>query len=272
MSRYRSNGKINKKSNGIIKRFKKMIIRGAIGAIGALAVAQGISEIATWKRIEENTQLKKIPRSMKNIDEENMGKYLKAEIKRLYETYPDIDDLMYKNSSETKNQAFIDEVYRLYKAYMVDQANEKIFKVGKAADEEVNINGVRVTTVDQIIFHSDLIQKYNNNGELKKIISTHKEQYKAITDAYIAAKNGEITGAELANKIYELLALELGVTENTLTSEQINQKIKEDGFYYDPTNNIFYTTKGRGTLVYENENENENTQNSVEEDKDGWEH
>lgn len=264
MSKYRSNEKINKKSKGIRKKIKNMII---IGAIGALAVAPEISEIAKLAEIEKNAS-KKIPRSMNNIDKENMGKYLKAEIKRLYETYPDIDDWMYKNSSETDNKAFIDEVYRLYKAYMVDKADKKIFKVGKAADEEVNINGVRVTTVDQIIFHSDLIQKYNNNGELEDIISTHKEQYKAITDAYIAAKKGEITGAELANKIYELLALELGVTENTLTSEEINKRIENEGFYYDPNKNIFYTKKGRGTLVYENEN----TKNSVKEDKDGWEH
>ena len=258
-----ANYKIKKRVNKNVKRLgKRLFIIGAAGFIGLAPFVKEESENVATKRIEENAELK-APRSLRNIKQEKMGKYLRNQIEVLYNKYPNLDELMYSDSDETKDSEFIDDIYLLYKAYMVDRADEEVG----------NIEDVKVTTVDQIIMQSDLISEEQENGTTEKIAQTYKEQYKAITDAFIKAKNGEMTGADLAKRMYELLADELGLEDQVKTSEEIAEEIDEKGFYYDEKNDIFYTDEGKAKLVNESEleenqeaQENETEQENQEEE------
>lgn len=252
MAKYKSKKRINNK--GIKKVLKEIAI---IGAIGALAVTPEVVQHQKVKVIEENAE-KKVPRSFKNIDQEDMGKYLKAQIETLYQTYPDLDNWMYYDSPQTNDQEFIDEVYRLYKAYMVDRANKQV----------ESMEDVKVTMVDQIVASADLIQEKQKDGTIEDIKETYKEQYKAMTDSYVRAKEGKSSGADLGKEIYELLTLELGLDSKTATSEEIDKQIQDTGFYYDATNDIFYTNEGKAKLEIETGKDEQNKQAKLMEDEE----
>lgn len=264
MARYKSKKKIEKNNRNKQSVLKKIAIIGAAGALAITPVVSEVTQHQKVKEIEENAE-KKVPRSFKNISQEDMGKYLKAEIETLYQTYPDIDEWMYEDSPQTNDQEFIDEVYRLYKAYMVDIANKQV----------ESIDDVKVTTVDQVIMSSDLIQEEREDGTVEEIMKTYKEQYKEMTNSYVSAKEGKSSGAELGKEIYELLALELGLDSKTATSEKIEEQIQNKGFYYDESNNVFYTSKGKADLVSRTTEENiQEIQNEKEKqiENDGFEH
>lgn len=263
MARYKTHKRPNK--NRFSKRiWKKIAIIGAVGVIGVTPVVKEVKEYEKVKQIEENAEVK-VPRSFKNINQENMGEYLKNQIDILYEKYPELDKWMYEDSSETEDFEFIRDVYRLYKAYMVD----------KAGKEVESIENVKVTVVDQIILNSDLIEEKKADGKDKKITKTHKEQYKTITNTYLAAKHDKSNGAQLGKEIYELLALELGLNPNVIASKEMAKEIEEKGFYYDINNNVFYTEKGEAQLVQKSE-EKEEVQESTSEktnlESEGMEH
>ena len=264
MARYKSKKKIEKNNRNKQSVLKKIAIIGAAGALAITPVVSEVTQHQKVKEIEENAE-KKVPRSFKNISQEDMGKYLKAEIETLYQTYPDIDEWMYEDSPQTNDQEFIDEVYRLYKAYMVDIANKQV----------ESIDDVKVTTVDQVIMSSDLIQEEREDGTVEEIMKTYKEQYKEMTNSYVSAKEGKSSGADLGKEIYELLALELGLDLKTATSEKIEEQIQNKGFYYDESNNVFYTSKGKADLVSRTTEENtQEIQNEKEKqiEDDGFEH
>lgn len=236
--------------NSFIKKHKKLI--GVIGgiALGAtIVVGPEYKEHEVKKQIEENANIE-VMRSFKNIKKENRGKYLDNEIKKLYEKYPNLDDIILESGKETEDLDFIDDIYRLYKAFMVDKSNEKI----------ENIEDIKVTQVDQIIMLSDRITE----GD-KKIKETRKEQYKKITDDYIEAKEGK-KGTKLAKEMYELLTIELGLEEDILTSPEIQEEIDKRGIYYDMKNNTVYTKEGRGYIVLDKERAKEEVETNK---KDG---
>ncbi len=218
------------------KKIAAYIMAGTL-AIG-IPAAKEINEVKDMKKIEQNASIETAFRRFKNIDKKNMGKYLSAQIDVLYEKYPDLDDLIFEKDGKTMTDEFIRDMYTLYKAFLVDKSEKEI----------EDMKDVRVTTVDQIIMTSDRL----TDGE-KKLIETHKEQYKHITNKYISAYEKTRDGASLANEIYELLASELGLEEHAVTSKQMAKEIEEKGFYYDEQNNKFYTKDGPSTLVADSE-------------------
>lgn len=245
MAKYSNKKKIARNHKTFKRMLKKIAIFGAVGALTIMPITVKGMEQQKVKQIEENAQ-KKVPRSFKNINQEDMGKYLKAQIETLYQTYPDLDEWMYEDSLQTSDSEFINAIYRLYKAYMVDIADKPV----------ESMDNVTVTTVDQMIVNSDLIQEKQEDGETKDILKTYKEQYKEITNDYIKAEKGEITGAKLGKEIYELLAVELGLDDKVATSEEIDKQMKDKGFYYDEKNNVFYTKEGKAELVSKETTEN----------------
>lgn len=259
MKRYKSNKRIQE-NKGIKKLWKKIVILGAVGAIAITPVMSEVSQHQKVKAIQENAE-KKVPRSFKNIRQEDMGKYLKAEIENLYKTYPEIDEWMYENSSQTEDMEFINEIYRLYKAYMVDKAEKDVD----------DLEDVTVTTVDHVVASADLIEE-NENGKTERIKKTYQEQYKEITNSYVAAKEGRSNGAELGKKLYELLAMELGLDSKVATSEEIDEQIQSKGFYYDSDKNVFYTDKGKADLVAKDSNVAEKAIKDVQHESEGFEH
>ena len=214
------------------KKIAAYIMAGTL-AIG-IPAAKEINEVKDMKTIEQNASIETAFRSFKNIDKENMGMYLSNQIKVLYEKYPDLDEMIFKKADKTTTDEFIKDMYTLYKAFLVDKSEKEI----------ENIKDVKVTAVDKILITSDRL----TDGQ-KKLMETHKEQYKHITDKYIAANEKTRDGANLANEIYELLALEVGLEKNAVTSKQMAKEIEEKGFYYDEQNNKFYTKDGPATLT-----------------------
>ncbi len=241
-------GKIKQIKTRNIKPLLKKI--GALIAAGALTIAIPATVEATenskLNEIKQNSQIEVAHRSFKNIDQNNIGPYLKEEIERLYYKYPDLDDLIYDKDEQTKDLAFVNDIYRLYKAYLVDRYEKEVNSIGD----------VKVTTTDQIISSSDRLTEGEN-----KLLTTHKEQYKAITDEYVQTKEERKDASKLSNMLYELLARELGLKEGVLTSEQIAQEIEEYGFYYNKEENTFYTAKGKAHLEYDKQTEQEQTKN-----------
>lgn len=214
---------------------KRKLIGAAIGVmVATLAMIPEYQEQMEKAKIERNSNREAI-RSFKNIRKDNRGKYLENEIEKLYAKYPDLDNIIFESREEAGEKEFIEDIYRLYKAFMVDKSEKEI----------ENIENVQVKTVDQIIFHSDLIKEGN-----KQIIDTHKEQYKMITDSYIEAEN--TNGTKLAKEIYELLALELGLEpeleESILSPQEIEKEIQDKGFYYDQRSNTVYTKEGKENI------------------------
>ncbi len=234
------------------KLIKKIAIIGFAGTVAVTPIAKETSERKSMKKIEESAQIEEAFRSFRNIDQENMGDFLKMQIERLYDKYPNIDDMVYKSSEETRKMDFIQDIYTLYKAFMVDKS-KKIVQ---------DIYDVKVSTDNKIITSSDIIK-----AEDKKLIQTHKEQYKHITDKYVQAEESTNDGAELAREMYELLAYEMGLKENVLTSKEIAEIIERDGFYYDEKRNEFFTKEGKGNLVIEKREQE--TQKEDEEEERG---
>ena len=260
MAKYRSKKKIERNNKSFKKMLKKVAILGAVGALTITPVLSEVMEHQKVKEIEENAE-KKVPRSFKNISQEDMGKYLKAQIEILYQTYPDLDEWMYNDSPQTNDREFIDAVYRLYKAYMVDIADKQV----------ESMEDVTVATGDHVIASSDLIQEKPKDGVAEKIMETHKEQYKEMTNSYLSAKEGESSGAELGKKIYELLSIELGLDAKTATSEEIDKQMQDKGFYYDESNNVFYTKEGKADLISRAPT-SEKSLHEEEKNDDGFEH
>lgn len=236
MKRYTGKNNIKSKSSIKSKIIKKLAIAGAIGILITIPVAKVNYAQNQVEAITENSELD-VGRSFKNIKEEKMGKYLKNEINKLYEKYPNLDELMYNSSEETRSIEFINDIYRLYKALMVDESEKEV----------ENIEGVKVTMVDQVVLTSDMIT------ENDKIISkTYKGQNKYITDTYIQAKVS-MDGAKLAKRMYEFLVFEVGLEPGVATSQEIASEIEDKGFYYDELTNKFYTKEGIAKLVSEKE-------------------
>ncbi len=244
MVEYKSNKKLSEMNKKEPKKSmaKKIMIWGAVGLVAIGLLSEGEQHVQV-KRIDRNAKIQEVYRSFKNLDKESMLEYLPKEINALYEKYPNLDDLVFAESEETKTKEFIDDMYRLYKAYMVDEASEK-----------ADVDNVKVVQVDQIFLQSDRIIEQKDEteeGEVKTektIKETHKEQNKHITDVYLESlKQGN--GAKLAKVIYEFLASEIGLKENALTSKEIYKNIEEKGFYYDVESNTFFTKEGKATLV-----------------------
>ncbi len=244
-----SKGKNNRKRKSKIKGILPYVLLGA-----GIAVAVGGE---AKQRIDAGNIIKQaeldVPRSFKNIDEENMGKYLKNQIKILYSEYPEVDEWLYEGSENTKDPEFIDDIYNLYKAYLVDKKDKEV----ESIDDTI------IKTKDQIIFTSDVLKTKatvdnkatGEEDSYKKIAETHDERDKIITNAFIEAtdENGDRDGATLAKEMYELLAKEVGLKEKVATSKEINEQIEENGFYYDSLNETFYTEVGKAKLVNEKE-------------------
>ncbi len=252
MARYKSeNNKIIKisnclkeqnkeKKNFIPKRTKLKI--AALIAAGTFAVAIPVvgemAEHITVKQIEQSASIDTAFRNFRNLNKKNMGKYLTAQIDALYKKYPDLNEMIFYEDKKTRTSEFMDDIYTLYKAYMVDQADKEI----------ENIDDVKTVAVDRFFSASDRIM----SGK-QKLIETHKEEYKHITDKYVNAKEKTRDGAGLAKEMYELLVGEIHLEKNALTSEQMAKKLEEENYYYDEINKKFYTKDGPATLVSDRE-------------------
>ena len=227
----------NKKQKSSINKETKLKIAALIAA-GTLSIAIPIvgelAENITLKQIKENASIDTAFRDFRNLNKKNMGTYLSAQIDALYEKYPDLNEMIFYGNEKTKTNEFINDIYMLYKAYMVDETDKEI----------ENINDVKVVTVDRIVSSSDRVM----NGK-QKLKETHMEEYKSITDEYIKAKEETRNGAGLAKQMYELLASEIHLEKNAITSKQMAEEIEEKGFYYDEKNNKFYTKDGPATLI-----------------------
>lgn len=232
------NKKGKRKIKNLIKKNKIKLI-GVIGAVGLMSVlpAREYREYQEKNKIESNADIE-VNREFRNIKTANMGKYLESEIERLYEKYPDLDNMILDGTEETGNIEFINDIYRLYKAFIVDESEKEV----------EDIEDVKVKLVDQLILQSDSISE----GD-KEITRTHKEQYKMITDDFLKAKESrsQKDGARFAKRVYELLALELGLEDNVLTSQEIQEVIENEGIYYDEENNTVYTKGGRGHIAFD---------------------
>lgn len=204
------------------------------------AVQTAVQSVKT-KKIQQNAELD-VPRSLKNIDQENMGEYLKNQIALLYEKYPDLDELMYKGSvaeedlGYSKYRELINDIYLLYKAYMLDNVNKEI--------GDIDITNVTVSRITDDGYY-DLITAEDEDGTVKTIARINKLQYESITNDFIDAKNGEINAVDLAKSMYELLAKELGLKEGVKTSEEIAKQMEEIGYYWDEETNTFYIKRRR---------------------------
>lgn len=240
---------------------KKRLITGCATILAvflaATPIAKELHEHKQVDRIEENEQIQNVPRSLKNINQDDMGTYLKDTIKYLYEKYPNLDELIYLEDESTQNSEFLNDIYLLYKAEMVDSAE-------KDSPAKMDIEDVTITTEDQIIASSDIIKV---NGE--NFTKTYKEQDKSITNMFIHQKQTlKYDGAKLAKRIYEYLVLEHGLSENELTSKEIQEQIEKTGFYYDESSDIFYTPQGRAQLELMDEKEQEQEQVQDNQDYD----
>ncbi len=237
---------------------KKMKLIGALGTLGIMTIIPGMEyrENQIEKKIESDANIDAM-RSFRNIKKEKMGKYLEAEMESLYENYPDLDSMILDGTEETAKIEFIRDIYRLYKAFMVDKS-----------EKEVDIDDVKVKRRDQIILQSDVITE-----EDEAIARTYKEQYKMITDSYIMAMKSvdEKDATQLAKQMYELLALELGVKDNVLTSEGLQEVVEKEGFYYDQQNNIVFTAEGRGHVVFDKIYDKEEQTEEVAKKDEGFE-
>ena len=206
------------------KSFKKLatlLMLGTLTVAGIGKVTSEVDEHREIKEIEQNAADRETFRSFKNIDERKMGKYLSNEIKALYEKYPNLDEIIDSYDIKTRSPEFIEDIYRLYKAFLVDKVDAEV----------KNMDDVSVTMVDQYILQSDRLK------EGRRVLgSTHKEQYKHITDLFVLARNDTANGIRLANEMYELLALELGVRVKEITPEEVEGAIKEHKIYYDGKN------------------------------------
>lgn len=249
-NRTRTSNKVAKKQKRKIRGILPYVL---IGAAATFVVGGEVKERINAESIIERAKLN-VPRSFKNIDQEKMGKYLKNQLKVLYSEYPDVDNWLYEGSENTKEPEFIDDIYNLYKAYLVD-------KKGKEVE---SIDGTEIRTKDQIIWTSDVLKatvtvENKETGEeeekLEKVAETHDERDKIITNAFIEAtdENGDRDGENFAKEMYELLAKEVGLKDKVATSEEINEQIEENGFYYDSLNETFYTEVGKAKLVNEKE-------------------
>ncbi len=253
----------NKKGKRKIRNFVKKNKMKLVGIIGAASLIAGVPvreyiEYQEEKKIENNADIEVI-RDFRDIKKENMGKYLESEIEKLYEKYPDLDNMILDGSEETGRREFIDDIYRLYKAFMVDKSEKEI----------EDMENVRVTTAEQlVVLQSDLVTEGS-----REITETHKEQYKMITDSFWRAKKSESEkdGTQLAKRIYELLALELGVEDNVLTSQEIQKVVEKEGICYDEENNTVYTKEGRGHIVFDKEYDKEEEEEKITKNDEGFE-
>ena len=228
--------KMNKTRKSAIR--KRIGIAMAAGLI-TLGGVKEYNEVKEAKKIESNAEIN-VLRSFKNIEQKKMGKYLKNEIKRLYEKYPDLDNMIFEDEEIENKDEFAKDIYRIYKALMVDKAEENVDDIEK----------VKVTAVDKLIISSDLIK----DGD-RKIKNTYNEKYKEITDAFIKADESNEKVKKLAKETYELLSDEFGLKENVLTSDEIKETIEKTGIYYDQKNNIVYTKEGIGHIEMDRKNE-----------------
>lgn len=215
---------------------KKVLIKGCTTILALLITTSPIlKELHEYKqvdKIKKSENIEGIPRSFKNIKQDKMGDYLKDTINYLYEKYPNLDELIYLDNELTHDKQFLDDIYLLYKAQMVDSCKTK--------DQKIDINDVSVTVSDHIIANSDMISVNDT-----KLRNTFREQDKFVTDMFISQNEfDKYDGTKLAERIYEYLVLEHGLTENTLTSKQIQERIEKDGFYYDVSSERFYTKRG----------------------------
>ena len=254
-NRNTSQTKTNNKTRRNDSRKRKSKIREAlpwiiVGAVGVALVGGKMKQ-----RVDADAMIRKanldVPRSFNNIDEEKMGKYLKNQIKVLYSKYPEVDDWVYEETEETTDEEFIRDIYTLYKAYLVDEKDKEV----------EDIDDTRITIKNQYIFTPDVLSakmkvKNWDTGEKEEkyveITETNDEKNKIVTDAFVEItdeEEGSKDGALLARRMYELLAKKIGLKEKVATSVEINEQIKENGFYYDALNETFYTEVGEATLV-----------------------
>ena len=218
-----------------VKKLKMKIVKAgliALVATGAVSATIGkeVSEIKTTKRIEQTADID-VVRSFRNLNTKKMGKYLNNQIELLYSKYPNLDEAIFEGNDLMKNYDFIKDIYSLYKAHMVDKASLK---------ESIDINNVKVTTVDQLILSSDRIE--TKAGE--KIKETHAEQDKIVTGEFLKAKSTN-NAQEFAKVMYEYLANEYGLISKTISSK--------NSFYYNQITGDFYTKNGIALLIDKNE-------------------
>ena len=194
--------KVNNKRKIDIKKLLKKPCRfiGILGlslALPTFGAYSGYKDVSDKQKIEKNAESEKI-RSFRNLKEEDMGKYVKDTINRLYKDYPDLDYMIYLKDERTKDSDFINDIFNLYKAFILDKYN-------KTVDD---IDAVKIIATDHILWGTDGV--YENN---EKLLETFKEKYKGITNRFVEAKKNRDASVILAKEIYELLALELGVEE-----------------------------------------------------------
>lgn len=210
-----------------------ILIAAGLVAI-SIPVKNEMAEHISENKIEERASIDTAFRDFKNLDKKEMGKYLTNQIKVLYEKYPDLNEMIFYEDEATKSTEFINDIYTLYKAYMVDQSDKEV----------EDINNVETVTVDRLVAQADRIMDGEN-----KLQDTYREEYKHITDKFLNARDNTRDGAGLAKEMYELLALEIGLEKDTITSEEMAKEIEENNFYYDAVNKKFYTKEGPATLV-----------------------
>lgn len=266
----------NNRNNRRTKKRNPLKIVGVVGSVALLAlVGNEVKEHLELRSINESAELTNVPRSFKNIDKENMGKYLENQIKVLYDKYPNLDEWIYRSSDELNDKEVLKDIISLYKAIMIDEAYDSIItdKETKESIETIDegdlSDDVKIVIADRLVASSDQIQVEGEDGTQKTIEETYKQSYKAMTDAYLEAMDGKISGADLARKIYELCADEIGLVENVPPTKEIAKQIKENGFYCDPTTDTFYRTDGEYKLVPVDENtQNIESEKTAEETND----
>ena len=275
----------NKNNRKRMKKRNPIKIIGVVGSLALLAlVGNEVKEHLELRSINESAELTNVPRSFKNIDKENMGKYLENQIKVLYNKYPSLDEWIYRNSDELNDKEVLKDIISLYKAIMIDEAYDSIItdketKESIEAIDEGNIsNEVKIVMAEGLGVSSDQIQVEGEDGTQKTIEETYKQSYKAMTEAYLEAMDGKISGADLARKIYELCADEIGLVENVPTTKEIAKQIEENGFFCDPTTDTFYRTDGEYKLVPVDENtqnieskKTEEETNDMQQETEGYE-
>ena len=97
--------KVNKKRKIDIKKLLKKPCRfiGILGlslALPTFGAYSGYKDVSDKQKIEKNAESEKI-RSFRNLKEEDMGKYVKDTINRLYKDYPDLDYMIYLKDERT---------------------------------------------------------------------------------------------------------------------------------------------------------------------------
>lgn len=242
--RLKPSKKLNKGKNRFVGTIVGLIATGLV----ALPVVDEYRQNKIQDKIEDNAEIQAM-RSFKNIKKDEMGKYLADGIESLYNRYPDLDDIIFESKATAGEMEFVNDIYRLYKAFMVDKSEKEIKDI-----QDVKVTGTYHTVItdsQDIVTEGDSV-----------IIKTTKEQYKKITDTFVSADHAnkdndsdkvKDEGVKLAKELYELLALELGLEDNVLTSQEIQEEINTRGIYYDQKNNTVYTKEGKGHIVMDKE-------------------